>query len=181
MLRSTCCHPAHVILAICIGSGASACQPQEETETATETAEVPHVVAPSTAAAGRYLVILGGCNDCHTDGYLDKAGDVPEAQWLLGSQLGWRGPWGTTYARNLRLTVEDLSENDWVTMLRSRKDLPPMPWMNINRMTESDARAMYQYIQSLGPGGNHMPDVVPPDEEPATPYIWLVPVIPGEE
>ena len=177
MLRSIRSHPVHVVFAICIGSGATACQPQKETETA----ELAHVVASSTAAADQYLVILGGCNDCHTDGYMQNAGNVPEEQWLLGSQVGFRGPWGTTYPANLRLTVQDLSEDDWVAMLRSRTALPPMPWMNINRMGEADARAMYQYIQSLGPGGGHVPDAVPPDEEPGTPYIWLVPVIPGEE
>jgi hypothetical protein len=112
---------------------------------------------------------------------MENAGNVPEEQWPLGSQVGFRGPWGKTYPRNLRLTVQDLSEDDWVTMLRSRTTLPPMPWMDINRMGEADPRAIYQYIQPLGPGGRHMLDVVPPDEEPATPYIWLVPVTPGEE
>jgi len=29
------------------------------------------------------------------------------AEWLLGSAIGWRGPWGTTYPPNLRLTESD--------------------------------------------------------------------------
>ncbi len=28
---------------------------------------------------GRYLSIIGGCNDCHTPGYLEKSGAVPES------------------------------------------------------------------------------------------------------
>jgi mono/diheme cytochrome c family protein len=52
---------------------------------------------------GRYLIKIGGCNDCHTAGYAPAGGKVPESQWLTGDALCWRGPWGTTYATNLRL------------------------------------------------------------------------------
>ena len=53
---------------------------------------------------GRYVVMIGGCNDCHTAGYAPSGGKVPEKDWLLGDALGWNGPWGsTTYATNLRL------------------------------------------------------------------------------
>ena len=63
---------------------------------------------------GRYLVRIGGCNDCHTPGYAVTGGKVPESQWLVGDALGWRGPWGTTYATNLRLYMQDLTEEQWV-------------------------------------------------------------------
>ena len=57
-------------------------------------------------ARGRYLVKLGSCNDCHTADYAPHDGKVPESQWLLGGgSLGFNGPWGTTYAPNLRLTM----------------------------------------------------------------------------
>src|SRR5262245_23109438 len=58
---------------------------------------------------GRYLVKIAGCNDCHTPGYLLSAGQVPEALWLTGDSFGWRGPWGTTYATNLRLKMQQFS------------------------------------------------------------------------
>jgi mono/diheme cytochrome c family protein len=54
---------------------------------------------------GRYLVKITGCNVCHTPGYTQKAGKVPEKEWLTGDRLGWRGPWGTTYAGNLRTYI----------------------------------------------------------------------------
>ncbi len=135
----------------------------------------PHVVANTPVEAGRYLVIIGGCNDCHTEGFLQTEGDVPEEEWLAGSAMGWRGPWGTTYAKNLRLRVQEITEDQWVSMLHTRTALPPMPWMNINQMSEADARALYQYIKSLGPKGDAMPTVVPPDQEPTTPYLSLEP------
>ena len=76
---------------------------------------------------GRYVARLGGCNDCHTAGYLMSEGRVPEHLWLLGDRFGWRGPWGTTYAPNLRLLVADMTEEQWVTMARNLKTRPPMP------------------------------------------------------
>lgn len=54
---------------------------------------------------GRYLVQVVGRNDCHTQGYPEAGGKVDEKLWLSGSTLGWRGPWGTTYAVNLRLVA----------------------------------------------------------------------------
>ena len=60
-------------------------------------------------ARGEYLVRVAGCNDCHTPGYAENQGNVPREQWLVGSApLGYSGPWGTTYASNLRLRMQDL-------------------------------------------------------------------------
>jgi len=135
-----------------------------------------HVQADTDVAAGRYLVIIGGCNDCHTAGYLAREGDVPESDWLTGSPVGWRGPWGTTYPSNLRLLVQAMPEDAWVTMLHTRTARPPMPWMNVRRLSETDARAIYRYLQALGPRGVAMPAAVDPGIEPVTPYIVLDPV-----
>ena len=47
---------------------------------------------PSAAAddpaikRGRYLVQIGGCNDCHTAGYAETAGNVPTDAWLTGTK-----------------------------------------------------------------------------------------------
>ena len=139
----------------------------------------PQVAGGTDVEKGRYLVLIGGCNDCHTDGYLPANGEVPEAQWLLGSLVGFRGPWGTTYASNLRLLAGAYTEDQWVDLLLTRTSLPPMPWMNINQMAEADMRAMYRYIVSLGGAGEIMPTALPPGEDPTTPYVSLEPVIPG--
>ena len=131
--------------------------------------------AKTDVEAGRYLVTIGGCNDCHTDRYLQKEGKIPEKDWLTGSKLGWRGPWGTTYASNLRLFVQNVDEDDFVETIKTRKSMPPMPWMNVNKMSKKDARAIYKYLKFLGAKGDEMPRAVHPDKEPKTPYIWLVP------
>ena len=119
---------------------------------------------------GRYIAKIGGCNDCHTAGYLMSEGNVPEENWLLGDQFGWRGPWGTTYAPNLRLIVAEMSEQQWLTMAKALKARPPMPWFNLNQMKDADLKALYQYIRHLGPAGEPAPAYVPPDQEPNPPY-----------
>lgn len=119
---------------------------------------------------GRYLSKVSGCNDCHTSGYLLSEGKVPEAQWLTGDSFGWRGPWGTTYATNLRLFMANLSEDEWLVTAKNLKARPPMPWFTLNEMHDDDLRAIYHFVRHLGPGGKDAPAYVPPDQEPAPPY-----------
>jgi mono/diheme cytochrome c family protein len=120
---------------------------------------------------GRYLVQVGGCNDCHTPAYPEKGGKVPEAQWLTGDALGWHGPWGTTYPTNLRLYMQDLTEEQWVKKAKALTARPPMPWFNVTAMTTSDLRAIYRYIRHLGPAGKPAPAYLPPDKTPPQPYV----------
>src|ERR1041384_6471153 len=68
---------------------------------------------------GRYLVQIGGCNDCHTPGYPLSGGKVDEKLWLTGERLGWRGPWGTTYASNLRIVASNMTEQQGMGRARS--------------------------------------------------------------
>jgi hypothetical protein len=119
---------------------------------------------------GRYLTRIGGCNDCHTPGYLLHEGKVPEALWLTGDSFGWRGPWGTTYATNLRLSFANLTEEEWLVMAKNLKAKPPMPWFTLNDMHDEDLRAIYHFVRHLGPGGKEAPAYLPPDQEPSPPY-----------
>jgi mono/diheme cytochrome c family protein len=120
---------------------------------------------------GKYLVQIGGCNDCHTPGYPEKGGKVPEAQWLTGDIVGWHGPWGTTYATNLRLYFQGLTEEVWVKEGKALKARPPMPWFNLRDMTTTDLRALYRYVRHLGPAGKPAPAYLPPDKTPPQPYV----------
>src|ERR1700743_233705 len=72
------------------------------------------VSAQSQRAAGEYLVAIAGCNDCHTVGWNEAPGKVPPEQRLTGSPVGWHGPWGTSYAVNLRLLMQRLTPDAWV-------------------------------------------------------------------
>jgi mono/diheme cytochrome c family protein len=127
--------------------------------------------ADPTIERGKYLVIIGGCNDCHTPGYAATEGKVPEADWLTGDILGWRGPWGTTYPANLRSYMQKMTEAQWVKAAHTLQSRPPMPAVNVRQIKDQDLRAMYRYIKHLGPGGNEAPAYVPPDKTPNPPFV----------
>ena len=86
-----------------------------------------------------------------------NGGKVPETQWLTGDQLGWRGPWGTTYPSNLRLYMQKLSEGQWIKIAKSVRYRPPMPWFALRDMTTQDLRAIYMFVKYLGPAGEMAP------------------------
>jgi mono/diheme cytochrome c family protein len=138
---------------------------------ATGTAFADNLSSESNLVArGRYIAQVSGCNDCHTAGYLMNNGNVPVDQWLRGSGFGWHGPWGTTYASNLRLFLKDMSEAQWIKTAHTLKRRPPMPWFNLNMMHDDDLRALYHFVRSLGNPGEPAPAYLPPGEAPAGPY-----------
>ena len=92
----------------------------------------------------------------------NSGGKIDPATALTGTAIGWRGPWGTTYPRNLRITVQDKTEDQFVEYAKKFQTRPPMPYYNVNAMDESDIRSLYQYIKSLGAPGDQAPEFVPP-------------------
>ena len=130
-----------------------------------------HAGSSKDLERGKYIVQIGGCNDCHTPGYAMTAGKVAEKDWLVGDQLGWRGPWGTTYPVNLRLYMQKLSEAQWLQVAKTKEMRPPMPWFALRAMTGADLRAVYRYIRHLGPAGTEAPAYLPPDKEPKPPFV----------
>jgi mono/diheme cytochrome c family protein len=133
-------------------------------------------VAPSSSysvealARGRYMLVTGHCNNCHTEGYGEREGKVPERDWLKGSNRGHRGSWGTIYATNVRINVAAMTESQWITYMRAARPRAPMPWWAVHETTVEDVRAMYQFIRTLGPPGDPAPALIPPDREPQPPY-----------
>lgn len=154
-----------------------ACQPQ-----ATQAPTTPAAAAPAAPAAapvdlvarGEYLVRIAGCNDCHTAAYAENQGKVPKEQWLTGSPLGFHGPWGTTYASNLRLRMQDFSEDEWLAYSANLRTRPIMPDFAVRDMTEEDRRALYRFIRGLGPAGSPAPVALPPGQPPPLPHMALV-------
>lgn len=140
-------------------------------------------VAPTTMpsdadllARGEYLTRIAGCNDCHTPGYAETGGDVPQSGWLVGSPVGWNGPWGTTYPANIRLKLQDMDEAAWMKYSAELHTRPPMPDFAVRAMNEDDRRAIYRFVRSLGPGGEKAPDYVRPGQAPQPPYVqWVLP------
>jgi mono/diheme cytochrome c family protein len=150
------------LLAVAVAASASASIVAAAAETAP---------SPEQVQRGRYLVRVSGCNDCHTPGYVQSAGQVDEKLWLTGDALGWKGPWGTTYATNLRTLMNTMSEPQWLTHARTMQPRPPMPWFNVRAMSDEDLKAIYAFVKKLGPAGAAAPAYVPPGKEVAGPAV----------
>ena len=137
-------------------------------------AQAPRAAGPAAQQIerGRYIVEIGGCNDCHTTGYAEAGGKANETDRLKGDALGYRGPWGTTYPTNLRISISKMTEDQWVAYSKKLNTRPPMPWFNVQAMTEADMRAVYQYIKAMPGGlGTAAPAFVPPTQAPKPPFI----------
>jgi len=131
---------------------------------------------------GLYLTTIMGCNDCHTPGTFYGSPDF--GRKLAGSELGWVGPWGTTYARNLTPDMEHgigkWSADDIVKTIRTgqRADgtevLPPMPWPMYTNLSDDDAYSIAAYLKSLPPVSHKVPDRLPPGSKPMK-NDWVLP------
>ena len=122
---------------------------------------------------GRYMVVTGHCNNCHTQGYAAASGAVPEGQWLMGNTVGWRGKQGTVFAPNLRLFLQPMDLKTWLAVARNARPRAPMPWWSLADTSDRDLTAMYAYIRSLQPVGSPAPEFLPPDQLPKPPYNQL--------
>lgn len=152
----------------------SACRVDGEAPAAPPAATASPDTAQELVARGEYLVRTTGCNDCHTVGYAEQQGEVDTSQWLTGSPLGYKGPWGTTYAPNLRLKLVDMDETQWLDYSAALRTRPIMPDFSLRAMSQADRRAIFHFIKSLGPGGAPAPAYLPPGQDPPPPYFELV-------
>ena len=120
---------------------------------------------------GRYLVMIGGCNDCHTPGFAEHGGTAPGKDWLIGSRLGFHGPWGTTYPPNLRLFMQTMTRKQWIHYAHTVRLRPPMPYWALHTMTDRDLSAIYAFVRHLGAAGKPAPQFVPPGQSAPQPYV----------
>jgi len=128
------------------------------------------LTAEQKIARGKQISYSSGCVDCHTPGTFYGATDT--TRMLSGSELGWEGPWGVTYPRNLTPDMEtgigSWTEEDIITAVRTghRPDqsplLPPMPWPAYSQMSDDDVHALAAFLKSLPPIQHMAPDRIPP-------------------
>jgi len=150
----------------------AACQP--ESPRAVAVLPAPQASDADLLARGEYLVRIAGCNDCHTPGYAESGGTVSRDTWLVGSPMGFHGPWGTTYPSNLRLRMQQLTEAQWMEYSANLRTRPMMPDFAVRAMSEEDRRAIYRFVHALGAAGQPAPEALPPGKTPPVPYIGMV-------
>ena len=140
--------------------------------------------AESAVERGKYLVTLGGCNDCHTPGYFFGKPDFGHA--LSGSDVAFSIPGlGAFPGRNLTPDAETglgkWSDDEIITALTrglrpdGRKLAPSMPWRALAALSHEDAEAIVAYLRSI-PAVNHaVPGPFKPGETPSLPVFVIVP------
>jgi mono/diheme cytochrome c family protein len=134
-------------------------------------------------ARGKYLVGVMGCNDCHTPGTFYGSPDMK--RHLAGSEVGWQGPWGTSFPRNLTPDLETglgyWSEAEITKFLRTgnkpdgKQALPPMPWPDTAQLNDADMHALVTYLMSVPKVTHKVPDALPPGAKYDGPTIVIPP------
>jgi mono/diheme cytochrome c family protein len=133
-----------------------------------------HAASEKSIKHGEFLVGYGGCQDCHTPGWAEHGGQASKDMLLTGGGMNFQGPWGTTYAPNLRIYMQKLTLKQWIHNARTLKARPAMPFWTFRYLSDKDLADIYAYVHSLGPGGQPAHDYVPPGQEAPPPYLKLV-------
>lgn len=97
-------------------------------------------------------------------------------QWALfkGDLTAAAGPWGVSFAANItsdgtgigNWSLENfrkaMQEGKYKGIDNSRPLLPPMPWQNFAQLTDDDIEAMFEYLKTVKPVKNLVPQAIPP-------------------
>jgi mono/diheme cytochrome c family protein len=143
----------------------------------------PTVAAAQDLARGKYLVTMGGCNDCHTPGYFLGKPDM--GRFLGGSDVGFEMPGlGVFFGPNLTPDKEtglgEWSAEQIVAAIQTgqRPDgrvlVPIMPSHAFANLTKADAAAIAAYLKSLPPVKNKAPGPFGPSEKPTAPFMRII-------
>ncbi|MGE3511155.1 MAG: diheme cytochrome c-553 [Vicinamibacterales bacterium] len=100
------------------------------------------------------------------------------ATWTAATNdmlTAWSGPWGVSFAINLTPDPNTgLRSGVWTEALfiqamrtgkhmgTARPILPPMPWQALGRLSDEDLKAVWEYLGTVPPIVNHVPDAMPP-------------------
>ncbi len=109
---------------------------------------------------------------------MPPAPKLPAGPWLVTAAAtftAWAGPWGVSFTANLtpdpgtglgKWTAQTFIDTirSGRVMGRGRQILPPMPYLALRNMKDDDLTAIFDYLHSLPPLSNRVPDPVAPGE-----------------
>jgi mono/diheme cytochrome c family protein len=145
---------------------------------------VAQAADPATVARGKYLVTIGGCNDCHTPGYFLGKPDM--ARYLGGSDVGFELPgMGVFVGPNLTPDKEtglgNWTDAQVVAAIQegARPDgrmlAPIMPYHAYANLTPQDAQAIVAFLRSIPAVQRKVPGPFGPTQ---TPDVFVMKIVP---
>ena len=140
--------------------------------------------ADSRIERGRYLVELGGCNDCHTPGYFMGKPDM--SRYLGGSNVGFSLPGQGVFVGPNLTPDKATGLGSWTvaqivaaitTGVRpdGRILAPIMPWRGLSHLTRVDAMDIALFLKSLRPVVHKVPGPFGPAQKPDVFVMTLLP------
>jgi len=148
---------------------------------------LPRAQAESQTDRGKYLVVLAGCNDCHTPGFFLGKPDM--ARYLGGSDVGFEIPGlGVFNGRNITpdketgiggWTDEQIAAAITTGKRPDGRQLAPiMNYASFTYMTKEDVAAIVAYLRSIPAVKNEVPGPFKPGEKVSIFTFRVLP--PGE-
>lgn len=147
----------------------------------------PKAHAESLLERGHYLVVVGGCDDCHTPGVF--LGKPDPAKYLGGSDVGFEIPGlGVFAGRNITPDNETgigswTDEQIALALTTGRRPdgrqlAPIMPYPALAHMTKEDIAAIIAYLRSIPAVKNLVAGPFKPGEKVSSFTFRVLP--PGE-
>jgi mono/diheme cytochrome c family protein len=138
------------------------------------TAALPKAHAESPVERGKYLVVLAGCNDCHTPGFF--LGKPDPDKYLGGSDVGFEIPGlGVFNGRNITPDKETgigaWTDEQIATAITTgrrpdgRQLAPIMNYPAFVNLTKDDVAAIIAYLRSIPAVNNKVPGPYKPGEK----------------
>lgn len=137
---------------------------------------LPHVPEPDRTDRvnyGKYLVLVGHCDSCHTP--TDAKGNpFPEMAFSGGAPLvgAWEGGSKIKRVNALNLTpdaagISYFDEAMFIQVIRNggfrtRPLSNIMPWAYFRNLTDDDLKAIFSYLRTLKPVCHHVDNTEPP-------------------
>ena len=148
---------------------------------------LPRAQAESQIDRGKYLVVVAGCNDCHTPGFFFGKPDM--ARYLGGSDVGFEIPGlGVFNGRNITPDKETgiggWTDEQIATAITTgkrpdgRQLAPIMNYAAFTYMTKEDVAAVVAYLRSIPPVKSEVPGPFKPGEKVSIFTFRILP--PGE-
>jgi len=138
-------------------------------EPVTEPISTPDRADP--VAYGDYMVRLSACRDCHTP--MDAQGQVIPGMDFAGG-FALIGPYGQVASANITQAPSGIpyyTEDLFLEMMRTgrvkaRKIHDAMPWMFYGKQTDDDLKAIFAYLETIGPVQHRVDNSLPPTDCP---------------